>query len=612
MTHGARFRGFIHLAHGKSPAFALQALAWKLHTALQKGVIHWQERSGRYTYVDWIRENEPGPRADSQPAFPQVPDERPHFSLIAGWKVSSPQDVQALAETLTAQTVGQWEACLALGAGADSISREAAADLARRDLRFRLCPASDPSEPVLAALALARGDYILRLEAGDRLSPRLLAEAACFIEQEPGVEILYFDEDRLAPAGQGRQDPFFKPDWSPDLLLSTGYLDHALFKRSLVEQARDQAGEKASWDELVFRCVELAAGIGHLPQVLYHRHPVELAKGKKGEVTPPSAGRLDAITAHLERSGLAGASAFVQGNGQVRVSWPVMVWKVSIIIPTRDHVQLLRKCLASIQERTRSPDYEILLVDSGSLEPETRQYYAQLSGDPRVRIIEFPGPFNYSAANNLGAQNAAGEILLFLNNDTEAIDPSWLEELARWTARPEIGIVGGKLLYPDRKIQHAGIVVGMEGHGSHVFSGFIEGASGPFGSVDWYRDYSAVTGACLAIRREVFAEIGGFDERYKLVFNDIEICQRARAHGYRVVYTPYARLIHYEGQTRFRHIPAADIQLGYNQLKDAVQRGDPYYNPNLSYAVRIPTFRRKFEDSPGERLKAIACFNPDI
>jgi len=209
--------------------------------------------------------------------------------------------------------------------------------------------------------------------------------------------------------------------------------------------------------------------------------------------------------------------------------------------------------------------------------------------------------------NNLGARQARGGFFVFLNNDVEVEAADWLNELVRWGCLPEIGIVGGKLLYPGGTIQHAGIVIGMEGHASHVFSGMPDGAAGPFGSTDWYRDVSAVTGACLAMRRDVFEQIGGFDERLVIAFGDVEICQRAIHAGYRVLYSPFARLIHYEGKTRANFIPEEDIRIGFEALKDAVRIGDPYYNPNLSHSVRAPTLRRPWEEDPSARLKEIAA-----
>jgi GT2 family glycosyltransferase len=247
-------------------------------------------------------------------------------------------------------------------------------------------------------------------------------------------------------------------------------------------------------------------------------------------------------------------------------------------------------------------------VDNHSQEAETLAYYAQLQQAANIVLVKNQSAFNYSAYNNLGARHAHGDLLLFLNDDVEVIDPCWLDELVQWAERSDIGAVGAKLLYPDGSIQHAGIVVGMEGHGSHAFMGAREGYTGPFGSVEWYRDVSAVTGACLMMRRSVFDQVGGFDERLWLVFNDIELGARVLAHGYRVVYNPFARLIHYEGKSRGRYIPADDIRLGYERLKETVAQGDPYYNPNLSYTNHLPTLRRTWEEDRLHRLETIVRF----
>ena len=295
-------------------------------------------------------------------------------------------------------------------------------------------------------------------------------------------------------------------------------------------------------------------------------------------------------------------------SGEAQATWSFDEKLVSIIIPTRDKAAVLKRCLDSIFNQTRYRRFEIILVENNSQQAETLAYYQQLKSIPEVRLLEFPGTFNYSAANNLGARQALGEWLLFLNNDIEIIDPGWLEELCRWVSRPEVGAVGAKLLYPDGRIQHAGIIVGMEGHASHVFAGVKEGYSGLFGSVNWYRDNSAVTGACLAVRREVFEGVSGFDEGYVLAFSDVDICQRILQQGYRVVYTPFARLVHHEGMTRKRYIPAQDIRRGAEHLERVVKQGDPYYNPNLSYAVRIPTLKRPREEEPIVRLEKIVRF----
>jgi GT2 family glycosyltransferase len=271
-------------------------------------------------------------------------------------------------------------------------------------------------------------------------------------------------------------------------------------------------------------------------------------------------------------------------------------------------VGYLENCVRSVLEKNTYPHYELIIVDNSSQETATRQFYNQLISEPRVRILENPSQFNYSAFNNFGARHAQGDLLLFLNNDIEAQQDDWLEELIRWTERTGVGIVGTKLLYPDGSIQHAGIVVGMEGHASHVYQGAGSDTNGPFGHVDWYRNYSAVTGACMLIRKDVFQQIGGFNEKYQLVFNDVEICLRAIRAGYRVVLTPYAGLIHHEGMTRAKFIPKDDILQGYQDVRAVIETGDPYYNPNLSYAYHIPTLKRNHEEEPSERISKIVSF----
>jgi GT2 family glycosyltransferase len=590
-----------------------QAVYWKIKTALQKKYIRWQGDRGWYGYPDWIRENEPGPQelvelrmhARHMPAQPLV-------SLLVAWDAPTVQGLRLLASDLNDQVYPNWEAILAVGPTVEPAAWETAAALSKDDSRIHLVEVPRKTRDLaLAALDGASGEFVLLIEGGDRPAPTLLYEIARRLANESHLDILYFDEDQLAGPGQGRQAPFFKPGWSPELLLSVNYLVHAAFRREHLHAACLSAPQNASWEDLVLRCTEAADRIGHIPKVLYH--------GLQDPQAPAGAERrLAPLAAHLERLGLPGAGASLAENGQVRVSWPAGEGLISIIIPSRDRVEVLRACIESIQALTRCPPFELLVVDSASAQEETLRYYAGLRKSGGARIIEFPGEFNYSAANNLGARHARGDLFVFLNNDTQVIEADWLEELARWARRPEIGAAGALLLYPDSSIQHAGIIVGMEGHGSHVFSGSTlpgstlpdagELTSGPFGPPTWYRDVSAVTGACLAVRRQVFEQMGGFDEAYELVFSDIEFCLRLRERGFRIVYTPYARLVHHEGQTRRRHIPAGDIRLGYDHLKQVVAQGDPYYNPNLSTSVRTPTFRRRFEAHPIDRLEKIVRY----
>jgi O-antigen biosynthesis protein len=250
-----------------------------------------------------------------------------------------------------------------------------------------------------------------------------------------------------------------------------------------------------------------------------------------------------------------------------------------------------------------------LLMDDHSNDLDVLAYYKELKSKySNINVHDNQGEFNYSRVNNEGARLAKGDLLLFLNNDVEFISDVWLHEMVRWALLPNVGIVGAKLFYPDGSIQHAGIVLGMTGHAGHVFAGSAQIQSDIFISPDCYRNVSAVTGACMLVRREVFERIGGFDENLALVFNDVEICLRARGNGFRTVFTPAAQIIHYEGRSRSRYIPGHDISLGANLLWKDIEVGDPYYNPNLSLSVNWPTFRRINEVSALHRLKKIVQY----
>lgn len=580
----------------------LKAISWGLRTSLTKSYILLQDRLGLYGYQDWIGDNEPSPQELAQQVHLSGDFAyQPVISLLVRTGGLDVQHVVSTCESLAKQTYPNWEACLV--SLTDENLEWGTASFTDRRLRSQKIAGSSWNAAVWAELlAMAEGEYVQVVNAGDLLSPESIYEVVNQLNSIPQVDILYSDEDRLSRTNRERAQPFFKPDWSPELLLSINYLCHAVFRLDLLLEALEKPfPENFSDDDLFLRCSELAQHILHIPQVLYHRFDSGAARDSSADMNPYCA----SVAAHLARCGVVGATAAVNRNGNIRVIWPDSKALVSIIIPTKDNVDYLRNCLDSIREHTTYSNYEIVLVDNGSTDQDTFRYYENLRSIPDILRVDFHGPFNFNKVLNLGAHHARGEILLFLNNDTEIIDSDWLGELARWADRPEIGIVGAKLIYPDATIQHAGIIVGMEGHGSHIFTGVHENYHGIFGSIDWYRNYSAVTGACMAIRREVFDEIGRLDEDYELVFSDIEICLRVIDAGYRVVYNPFARLIHHEGKTRRRHISAHDIGIAYEHLKTIVAQGDPFYNPNLSYSVRIPTYKRAYEESPIERLESI-------
>ncbi|HEX9013928.1 MAG TPA: glycosyltransferase family 2 protein, partial [Anaerolineaceae bacterium] len=494
-----------------------------------------EDRLGLISYPAWLREA--SSRWQGETASRDSLGEGPLVSLAVTAQRGAWNDRRAArtVESLRQQTYPGWEAQVELPA-----SRAAQTGFAAGDSRLRFCQYSTSPQVRLDEIVRgAAGEWLMILEVGDVLSPGLLETAITAVRDEPEADILYWDEDCLSMAGKSFA-PWFKPNWSPELLLSANYLKKALFRTALCLDALEIECE--SDDDFIFRTVESASTVIHIPRVFVHR-----GTAGKSNHFPFEACNLSSVKASLIRRGISGAAVEQYKSAPVQMRWPTKELGVSIVIPTRDNLPTLRKCLDTLFELTIYPSFEVILLDTGSIQVETRRYYASLVSRPQVHLHDYTGPFNYSRANNLGAGHARGEILLFLNNDVEVIDPDWLEELVRWASRPEIGIVGGKLLHPDGTIQHAGIIIGMEGHASHVFAGQKEGATGPFGSTEWYRDYSAVTGACMAMRRQVFEEIGGFDEGYQLAFSDVEICQRAIQHGYRVMYTPFARLIHHEG-----------------------------------------------------------------
>ncbi len=550
---------------------------------------------------------------DEQRAEAASWDWRPLISFITPVYQPPVNVLEALLESVLAQTYDRWELCIADASLQTPETRKLLQSYASRDDRIRLqlleanlgiCGNSN------AALRMASGEYIAILDHDDLLAPDMLFEVARRIRKNPAVDVIYFDEDKLSADGTERREPFFKPDFAPEMLISANYLTHAVYRKRLVEDTGgfDPAFEGCQDWDLAFKVTERTEHIIHIPRVLYHWRQVSGSTagefGAKGYVFER---QLRCVRGHLERLGMKNVQTSFPFPGFLRATWPVPGRKVSIIIPTKDKVAFLKRTIDSILKKTDYPDFEIVIVDNGSRQRNTLKYFAKLQDNHKVKIVDYNEKFNFSRANNIGAAHASGDLFLFLNNDMKILHADWLEELVRWAERPEIGIVGAKLLYPDDSIQHAGVIVGMEGHASHVFWGYRERQSGPFGSVDWYRNFTAVTGACMLIRRDTFEEIGSFSERYVLAFSDIELCKRAIDNGYRVVYTPFARLYHFEGKSRGDHIPSIDIRVGYDDLMALVESGDPFYNPNLSYIERKPLILSPDEEDRVARLRRVAA-----
>lgn len=440
------------------------------------------------------------------------------------------------------------------------------------------------------ALAMAAGEYVGFLDHDDELSPDALYEAVKLINSHPEADLIYSDEDKLDSAGN-RIEPFFKPDWSPDLLLSFNYICHftLLRKKLLDELAGFRKGFEGSQDyDLLLRATEKTDSIFHIPKILYHwRQVAGSAASFHKEKFSHVEKSMKALRESLERRGIQGdvkEGIHFDQFESYRVKRKIKDSPlVSIIIPMKDKVSYLKTNLQSIQAKTQYENYEILIVDNNSEEKETLDYFKKIREQDNIRILEFKEPFNFSRINNFAVENARGDHIFFLNNDIEALSEGWLSAMLEHSQRPEVGAVGAKLIFGNDTIQHAGIILGLGGVAGHSHKHFPAESNGYFGALNTIRNYSAVTAACMLTRKEVFEEVGGFDDVHLCVaFNDVDLCLRMREKGYLIVYTPYASLYHYESKSRGYDLNPDEIMYMKNKWGDVLFR-DPYYNPNLTF-----------------------------
>jgi GT2 family glycosyltransferase len=489
-------------------------------------------------------------------------------------------------ESVQAQVYRNWEICAVNDASTKSHIKPLLDEYAALDPRIRVKHLSKKrgiAGTSCEALAIATGEFIGLLDHDDELTPDALWEVASWLNRIPQLDLLYSDEDKLTADGV-RVEPFFKPDWSPDLLLSMNYITHfAVFRRSLLEGIGGfRSGYEGAQDyDVLLRVTEKTNRIAHVPKILYHWRMADTSSASSARAKPfaSESGRR-AVEDALKRRGQE-ASVEVLATGRYRARYKIHKSPlVSIIIPTKDQVRLLQQCLASIEEKTSYYPYEIIIIDNNSVDPETLHYLDALSD--KHRVLRYPQPFNFSAINNLGADQAKGEQLLFLNDDTQVIDGDWLTALVEQAQRPEVGAVGAKLLYPDNRIQHAGVTVGIYGGAGHAFRKLPNNRTAYFGLADLTRNCSAVTAACMIVPRKVFNKVGGFDEELKVVYNDVDLCLRIREQGYLILYTPFAVMYHFESATRGSLRPTREEELFCRRWGDAIRVGDPYYNPSLT------------------------------
>ncbi|NEQ39633.1 MAG: tetratricopeptide repeat protein [Okeania sp. SIO3I5] len=550
------------------------------------------------SYQLWLKENLPNSeKLNKMSENLETFRYQPLISIILPEKKVSP-DIQETIESVINQIYPNWELCYIADELPENIEVENRIKLVLKSEN------QDIATDLNSALALATGDFITLLNPDDILTPDALYQMALFLNKHPDADMIYSDEDKLTSQGK-LTEPYFKPDWCPDSFLSRMYTGHlCIYRRELLEKLNGfRVGYQSSNEyDLILRLSEISQKIFHIPKILYHsrisQNPLEINQTISEETAKK------ALTQALARRGEIGKIYSVPNHpGFYQVRYQILEKKlVSIIIPTRNLGNILDRCLESIFTKTTYPNYEVILIDNGSDEPETLSIIEKWKNQQpeHFKTYQLNIPFNFSKLNNFAVEKAEGDYLLFLNNDTEVKTADWLEAMVEQAQREKIGAVGALLLYPDNTIQHAGVVLGMRSVADHSHRGFSPTDTGYKGQIISVNNYSAVTAACLMCRREVFEQIGGFDEELAVAFNDVDLCLKMLHKGYRNIYVPHAVLYHHESKSRGVENTGQKQLRFQKEIKDMKQRWkhlideDPCYNPHLTrqqedFSLRIQT-----------------------
>ncbi|MEB3523451.1 glycosyltransferase family 2 protein [Enterococcus faecalis] len=513
-------------------------------------------------------------------------------------------------DSILNQVYTNWELCMADDASTDPNVKKILTEYQQLDERIRVVFREQNghiSEATNSALAIATGEFVALLDNDDELAINAFYEVVKVLNENPELDLIYSDEDKIDMDGN-RSDPAFKPDWSPDLLLGTNYISHlGVYRRSILEEIGGfLKGYEGSQDyDLVLRFTEKTTKerIKHIPKVLYYWRmlPTSTAvdQGSKGYAFEAG---LRAVQDALVRRGINGHATHGAANGLYDVYYDIESEKlVSIIIPTKNGYKDVQRCVSSIIEKTTYQNYEIIMADNGSTDPKMHELYAEFEQQLPVRFFveSIDIPFNFSTINNRAAKKAHGEYLLFLNNDTEVITENWLTLMVSFAQQERIGCVGAKLLYPNNTVQHAGVILGLGGVAGHGHYGYPHGDLGYFGRLAINVNYSAVTAACLLMKKADFDAVGGFEEAFTVAFNDVDLCLKVQALGRDNVWLHEAELYHFESQTR-GYDDKGKKKKRFEQEKVMMEEkwgplieNDPFYNPNLTRD--IPNFSLRID-----------------
>ena len=560
-------------------------------------------------YQKWIVRHLPGNKELERQRREKF-EYQPKISIVVPLYKTPEKYLRQLVDTVKEQTYPNWELCLSDGSGENSPLTSFLKKLEAEDERIRVVYNEKQlqiSENTNAGIEIATGDYIAFADHDDELTPHALFECVKALNKNRDICLLYSDEDKMSMDGHKFFQPHFKPDYNPDLLCTVNYICHLfVVKREIIDKvgAFRREFDGAQDYDFIFRCVEAvdSSEIYHITKILYHWrcHEDSTAENPESKTYAFEAGKR-AIEEHYRRTGinaevLQGEFLGLYRTRFIREHDPL----ISIIIPNKDHIDDLKRCMDSIDQKSTYKNYEYIIVENNSTDEKTFQYYKELEAqNPKAHVVYWDREFNYSAINNYGVSFAKGEYILLLNNDTEIINEDCLEQLLGYCMRNDVGAVGARMYYEDDTIQHAGVVIGFGGIAGHCFVLQPRGTTGYCHRIICAQDYSAVTAACMLVKKSAFDEVGGLTEELAVAFNDIDFCMKLRQAGYLIVYNPYAELYHYESKSRgLEDTPEKvarfnkEMQIFERRWPDIMRDGDPYYNPNLTLKSQDFSLRR--------------------
>ncbi len=558
----------------------------------------WREYSAGYD--EWINAKLDATvlKTEFDKVYPTLAS-KPKISIIVPVYNPPTEYLTDAIQSVIDQSYTNWELCLSDDLSPDPRVKKVLDTFSKKDSRIKVIfreTNGHISANSNSALSLATGDYMLFMDHDDLLTPNCLFEFVKHINAHPADQVIYSDEDKVDDKGEFSY-PHFKPDWAPDNLLSRNYMGHVIVvSKGLMAQVKGfREGYEGSQDhDLLLRVTELTNHVGHIPKVLYHWriHSLSVAENTDAKPYAYDAAERALNDAMIRRGTPATIHHIPETLGGYQIEYKIKSFgKVSVIIPTKDQVALLKTCIDSILQKTTYPDYEIIVLNNNSTSSEffelMKGYENKYPG--KFRCVEANFPFNFARLMNLGAAESNGEFLLLCNNDIEVIHGDWMTQMVSYAQRKKTGAVGVKLLYPDNTIQHAGVVLGLGGAAGHVFVNMGRNDRGYFNYIRSLNNYAAVTGACLMCRKSIYNEVGGMDEKLEVEYNDVDLCLQFLAHGYFNVYVPTVEVYHHESATR-GHPFQSKIAWAQHEKDFAIfgskwQKwidNDPFYNPNLS------------------------------